>query len=152
MAINKKIIKIPDKIIISRSPQPCLLSFIFMSSRQVSILPLFLSLVRGLSHCPSQNPSCPIKAIGSSVEYLPWWLFLFTLLPLPFGLVYHSVSFAEAFYCPLLPFSIVTTFSGTMSESDSSAAFVRTHHCIGRYSLPQFFHCGTAQASRVCGI
>ena len=64
--INKKIIKIPDKIIISRSPQPCLLSFIFMSSRQISILPLFLSLVRGLSHCPSQNPSCPIKAIGSS--------------------------------------------------------------------------------------
>src|SRR5699024_12642223 len=38
---------------------------------------------------------------------------------------------------PSLPAAlpIFTSFIGTMGESDSSVVFVRTHHCIGRYSL-----------------
>ena len=42
-------------------------------------------------------------------------------------------------YCPPLSSGVITTFFGTMSRSDSSVAIVCTHHCIGRYSLPQFF-------------
>ena len=42
-------------------------------------------------------------------------------------------------YCPPLSSGVITTFFGTMSGSDSSVAIVCTHHCIGRYSLPQFF-------------
>lgn len=52
-------------------------------------------------------------------------------------------------YCPPLSSGVITTFFGTMSGSDSSLAIVCTHHCIGRYSLPQFFSRGTTQASRV---
>ena len=29
----------------------------------------------------------------------------------------------------------ITSFIGTMGESDSSMVFARTHHCLGRYSL-----------------
>ena len=46
---------------------------------------------------------------------------------------------AEAFCCPPLPSSVITAFVGTMGESDSSAVFVRTHHCLGRCSLLLFF-------------
>ena len=42
-------------------------------------------------------------------------------------------------YCPPLSSGVITTFFGTMSGSGSSVAIVCTHHCIGRYSLPQFF-------------
>ena len=52
-------------------------------------------------------------------------------------------------YCPPLSSGVITTFFGTMSGSDSSVAIVCTHHCIGRYSLPQFFPRGATQASRV---
>ncbi len=52
-------------------------------------------------------------------------------------------------YCPPLSSDVITTFFGTMSGSDSSVAIVCTHHCIGRYSLPQFFPRGATQASRV---
>ena len=52
-------------------------------------------------------------------------------------------------YCPPLSSGVITTFFGTMSRSDSSVAIVCTHHCIGRYSLPQFFPRGATQASRV---
>lgn len=45
------------------------------------------------------------------------------------------VSSAKATYCPPLPSRVITSFIGTMGESDSSMAFVHTHHCIGRYSL-----------------
>ena len=52
-------------------------------------------------------------------------------------------------YCPPLSSDVITTFFGTMSGSDSSVAIVCTHHCIGRYSLLQFFPRGATQASRV---
>ena len=52
-------------------------------------------------------------------------------------------------YCPPLSSDVITTFFGTMSGSDSSVAIVCTHHCIGPYSLPQFFPRGATQASRV---
>src|SRR5699024_8697187 len=42
---------------------------------------------------------------------------------------------AKATYCSPLPSRVITSFIGTMGESDSSVVFVRTHHCIGRYSL-----------------
>lgn len=45
------------------------------------------------------------------------------------------VSIAKATYCPSLPSRVITSFTGTMDESDSSTVFVRFHHCIGRYSL-----------------
>lgn len=37
--------------------------------------------------------------------------------------------------CLSLPSRVITSFIGTMDKSDSSAVFVCTHHCIGRYSL-----------------
>ena len=45
------------------------------------------------------------------------------------------VLIAKATYCPSLPSRVITSFIGTMDESDSSTVFVCTHHCISRYSL-----------------
>ena len=42
-----------------------------------SRLHLSFSSVRGLSHCPSQNPSCPIKAIGSSYKFSLYFIYSF---------------------------------------------------------------------------
>ena len=45
------------------------------------------------------------------------------------------VLLTKSTYCPFLPSRVITTFIGTMNESDSSTVFVCTHHCIGLYSL-----------------
>ena len=51
-----------------------------------------------------------------------------------FSCAFYILS-AKATYCPPLSSRDITSFIGTMGESDSSMVFARTHHCLGRYSL-----------------